>query len=455
MADEDDGLRELMQTGLALHQQGRLPEAERCYRRALGRAPHHGAAYLLLGRLLGDGGQGREALPYLRQATALDPGNAGAWHALGEGLTRLGGDGEAALRQALRLRPHYPECLNNLARLLADRGELPEAETLLRQALALAPDHADLHHHLGLLLLLMGRWEEGGREFAWRALTAKGRSIRLDAPAWQGEAAPGATLLLHAEEGLGDTVQSLRYLPLVAARVGRVAVAVQEPVMALVAGLGEGACSWSPIGAPLPRHDLHARLMDLPWLLGLGPGEPGAPYLTPDPGLSAKWRAALNALPRPRVGLAWAGNPDHRRDGERSLQLADLAPLARVAGVCFVSLQKGVAAAQAAIPPPGMQLIDLSPHLTSLAETAAVMAQLDLVVSVDTLAAHLAGALGRPVWTLHRFVPDWRWGLAGEGTPWYPTMRLFRQPRPGAWPEAVAALARALDEAVTASRPTP
>jgi hypothetical protein len=343
---------------------------------------------------------------------------------------------------------------SNLSVLLREMRRLPEAETHARAALSLAPDHPAARVNLALALLLNGRWTEAWPEYEARWQTGELAEERRDfpQPQWSGERSiDGSVILLHAEQGLGDTLQFCRYAPLAAAGGARVVLEVQPSLVRLLSTL-EGVERVLAKGDGLPAFDWHCPLMSLPRAFGTTPDTvPCAQsYLTADPELSAMWEAKLAALPGPRVGLAWAGSArawmphavaiDHRR----SARLADMAPLAEVAGCSFVSLQLGPPAAQLRTPPPGLVVHDFTDRLHDFAETAALVANLDLVITVDTSMVHLAGALGRPVWLLNRYDTCWRWLLERDDSPWYPSLRQFRQPGREDWSSVMRRVQAAL-----------
>jgi len=317
----------------------------------------------------------------------------------------------------------------------------------------------DGHWNLALALLVQGHFPEGWEEYEWRWKTKGLLSPRqlLPQPLWDGRPLAGRAILLHAEQGLGDTIQFIRYLPLVAQRGGRVIVECQPELQRLVQAMTPDI----PVlarGQPLPDFAFQCPLLSLPKALGttLATIPATVPYLHADAQNVQMWRDRLaghgSAL---KVGLIWAGNPHHKNDRNRSVKLASLAPLAQVPGVQFYSLQKGAAAAQAKTPPPGMDLIDRTDDLQDFADTAAMIANLDLVIAVDTSVVHLAGALAKPVWTLLPYCPDWRWLLKRQDSPWYPTMRLFRQPEIGDWDSVIQQLAAALANRLCPAAATP
>jgi len=430
----------------ASHRAGDLAAAEAMCRKILATQPHQAGALYRLGLVTFALGRDGEALEFLAKAIAQSPGQA-QWHSdLGVVQRRRGRLEEAVAchEHALALRSDLHFIHFNLGNALHDLGRLEEAIASYRRCLELQPGHADAHYNLALALLLLGRFEEGWKEHEWRWSCGGYRRHRrhFAAPLWDGTLMAGGTLLVHAEAGFGDTLQFIRYVPLLREASGaeRVIFECQPELVRLCAQSTDWNAeivareNWQ--GAGLPRFDRHVPMLSLPFVLGQR--EPRAmtgAYLHAAPSLRAPWRARMGR--GLRVGLTWAGNALHELDRHRSLALDQLAPLWRAAEVEFVSLQ-----VQAREVPAGVR--DWTQHLADFADTAALVAELDLVITVDTATAHLAGALGRPVWTLLPFAPDWRWGLEREDTPWYPTMRLFRQRTPGDWEEAIRRVAEAL-----------
>ena len=430
--------------GLAAVQSGDAAGGAERIGRAAALEPRNAVFRANLGAALRVAGREAEAEAALRAALALDPGQVDAASNLGALLHGQGRHAAAVacLERARTLAPDQASVLINLGVARKDRGELEAALDCLRRAVAVAPDNAEAHWNLAVALLTAGRFEEGWREFEWRFRRPGFPPDPVRGPRWTGGEAAGLTLLVHAEQGRGDTLQFARYVPLLAARGARVVLACQPELARLLSGL-EGVDAVVPFGGSPPPTDAHCPIMSLPLALGTG-GDLLAdrvPYLTADPAEVAAWRARLPEA-RLRVGLVWSGSPANPVDARRSLRLAELAPLAAVPDVAFVGLQKGPAAAEA--PPPGMAWTDASAGLGDFADTAALVSALDLVVTVDTAVAHLAGALGRPVWLLNRYDGCWRWMKDGAGSAWYPALRQFRQPEPGAWAPAVAAAAAAL-----------
>jgi Flp pilus assembly protein TadD len=431
--------------GACLIRQERPKDAEVALRAALRRAPGHARALGTLGIAL-TGRDDAAAEAALRAALRIAPDAAGTHGNLGNLLRGQGryAEAEPHLRAAVTLQPGSADARHNLAVLLAGAGRLVEAEACCSAGLALAPDHADLRFLLGTVHLLAGRLREGWEGFAWRWRRRGFAPPRaFAAPEWGGGAwgggdRGGGALLLHAEEGLGDTIQMLRFVPEIAARG---AVVLQVPAaLRRLAATAAGEATVVAEGEDLPPLACRAALPDLPRLLGVELADlPGrVPHLAANPDAVALWRERLAVLPGRRVGLAWAGNPLFAADARRSIPAPALAALADISGVSFVSLQKDGASA------PPLALADWTADLTDFADTAALVEALDLVIAVDTSVAHLAGALGRPVWLLNRFDTCWRWMLGRDDSPWYPTLRQFRQTRPGDWGGVLEAVRAAL-----------
>ncbi len=432
--------------GRVLAAAGRVEEAETALRRAVALRPDYAQAHVNLAAVLMETGRPAEAAASCRAALAAAPDHAAAHSNLGNALRKLGAleEAEAACRRAIALDPDLAEAHSNLGVVLHDRARLDDSVAAYRRAIALRPDFAQAHCQLGIGLLLQGKFEEGAVEYDWHLELRPPAIVTAGRPRWEGQAVPGQTILLHAGQGLGDAIQFVRYAPAIRARCGRTVLVCRRPLVRLLAsapGVDAVVCDDEPV----PDFDCHAPLMGLLRSMGTRletiPG--GVPYLAADPLLAARRFADLPAGREPLVGLVWAGNPRHKNDRNRSISLDLLAPLLDVPGVRFVSLQVGERASDMARPAPGAML-DLSPRLEDFAATAAAVSRLDLVISVDTAMAHLAGALAKPVWVMLPFVPDWRWLWQRPDSPWYPTMRLFRQAARGAWMPVVAELCAAL-----------
>jgi Flp pilus assembly protein TadD len=350
--------------------------------------------------------------------------------------------------RALDLRPNLSGALSNKALVLLNLQLLDEAFTTFRKALAVDPNNTAATYNLATLQLLTGDFERGwaGRETRW-TLPVGLLDRDFSQPLWLGdEPIAGKTILLHADEGLGDAIQFARYAPMVAALGARIIMELQPPIAKLLAGVsGVENCVGRPSAASLP-FDLHCPLGTLPFVFrtGLDSIPSPEPYLpAPSPAQVKIWQDRLGDRNRLRVGLAWSGNPAHKNDRDRSIALGSLAPLLDC-DVQFVSLQKDVRDQDRALLDARKDIVDVTDQLTDFTDTAALVSCLDLVISVDTSVVHLTGALGIPVWTMLPFNPDWRWLLSRDDSPWYRSMRLFRQPKPGDWASVVDDVRRAL-----------
>jgi hypothetical protein len=314
------------------------------------------------------------------------------------------------------------------------------------------PSDLEAHFDLAETLLLLGDFDRGWREYRFRYRLEHTRQYerKVQQPRWNGRPMAGGTLLIHDEQGYGDSFQFLRLVLEARRQSGaRVVLEVMPEVLPLARRMG-GYDQIIARGELPPPFDVHCELMSLPLALKLQlsalPGQ--VPYLSADPARVEVWRIRLRNVPRPWVALAWAGRPTHSNDRNRSLNLNELAPLAR-SGIAFVALQKGPAAVQAAEPPNDMSLLPLDSQIVDFDDSAAILTLADLLITVDSSPAHLAGALGRPAWVLLPFVPDWRWLMERQDSPWYPSLRLLRQPARGDWPGAITQVSRALDQWIT------
>ncbi len=433
----------------ALRKGGRAGEARAALERVAAAHPEYESAHQNLGTLLLDEGKPEEALAAYERAIDLRPDFVDAHNNRGNALQALGRLEEAlaAHGRAVALRPDYPEALTSLGNTHLMGGRLEEAMEIYGRALAIDPDFGLANFNLSLALLLRGDLPAGFRRYESRWETDRLRPKKKDfpQPAWDGSPPRGKTVLLYIEQGIGDTFQFVRYAKWVAGLGAKVVLECQpglEALLAPAAGVG-AVCAQ---GEALPAFDLHASLMSLPLLHGTTretiPAE--VPYLRPPPDPPAVC-GRISEVPGFKVGLVWAGNPTHANDRNRSIALGRLAPLLDAEGVRFFGLQAGERSGEIARLGLGDRIEDLSGELKNFSATASVLERLDLLVSVDTAPAHLAGAMGRPVWTLLPFVPDWRWMQEGEDSPWYPTMRLFRQRRLGDWEETVGRVKKELE----------
>jgi tetratricopeptide (TPR) repeat protein len=436
----------------------RYPEAETAYRHALAIRPDHAEVHNNLGLLLRDVERFSEAEAAYRQALAIRPDYAEAHNHLGHLLQEMKRfpEAEACYQRALALRPDYAEAHNNLGYLLRKMNRFPEAEAGYRRALAIRPDYAEARWSLGLLLLYLGRWSEGWPLYEARHEGENRSGAHLTRPAlaypqWHGESLEGRSILVHWEQGLGDQIQFVRYLPDLKAMGARHVTLVCSPrLRSLFEGLeGADAVLTTDEVAHAPAHDVWTYLLSLPLHLGttLESVPTRIPYLQPTSDRLHTWESRL-PTGRPRIGLAWKGGTAYANDRNRSLKsLTELAPLWDVPGAHFVSLQKGQGEAEGATPPPGQPLTHLGSDVQGFADDAAIIAQLDLVISVDTAIAHLAGALGKPCWILLPSIDtDWRWLDERTDSPWYPgTTRLFRQSHLDDWAPTIREVAEALN----------
>lgn len=427
---------------------GDVAGAETCFLRALALEPMHGPARANLGYLKERQGALAEAEFHYLQAIALMPDHAQLYQNLGVLLLREKrfAESESAMRTAVEVAPESASAWCQLGVLLACTHREFEGEECYRQALTLDPEHARARFNLSYLLLRQARFAEG-----WRMLDARWLFDAIpqsfDCPFWEGEPLEGKSVIVCLEAGHGDMIHFIRYVTQL--KAARVAVLCQPGLKRLFATLA-GVDEVYALGEQVPEDwDFWTRAMRLPGLFGteLDSIPAAVPYLSAQPELVRHWREQLPQQGL-RVGLAWKGNPNFESDADRSLpSLMTLAPLAAVQAH-FVSLQKGAGEEEALRPPAGMSLHAIGPQLGDFADTAAVIANLDLVISVDTAVAHLAGAMGKPCWLLlPDYRCDWRWMTERDDSPWYPSMRLFRQPPGGGWAPVIAAVATALAQA--------
>jgi Flp pilus assembly protein TadD len=435
----------------------RFEEAEENYRQALSLDPTDHTAHNNLGILLMEREHDHEAEVCFRHALVLKPDYPDAHNNLGSLLKELKqyGEAETSYRRALTLRFHYPDAHNNLGSLLKELERFEEAEASYRLALSQQPDHADAAFNLSYLLLYLGRFEEGWRYYESRYSPQKKEqkvvAPNLSFPQWQGEPLLGKSLLIWPEQGFGDEIQFCRYAPLLKQlQPERITLICKPPLQPLFRTLEGIDAVFTPEDiSQLPVHDYWTFLLSLPLHARNPPDHIPAhlPYLSALPQRIALWAPRLpNA--KTRVGLAWKGNGSHKNDGQRSLpHLSILAKLWTVHDMAFISLQKGQGENEAKSPPEAQPLVNLGTDIRDFADTAAIIAQLDLVICVDTSVAHLAGAMGKPCWVMLPFVgTDWRWQRERLDSPWYPgVMRLFRQKSEGDWIFVVEEIAAELN----------
>lgn len=440
-----------------LQQLGRRDEAITRFQQCLRSQPNHAGACNNLGLALTEAKKPHEAIVVLQHAVRLRPDMKEAHNNLGLAYTDLGrfAEAEASFQQALRLDSRYAEAHSNLGSAYKEQGRLEEALACYDMALRLTPDAVSTQYNRSLALLQQGDYERGWPAYEWRWRRPPTPPRPFTQPCWDGAPRPEQTILLWSEQGLGDTIQFVRYAALVKERVGRVVLECPPPLVALLSSC-PGVDQVVAEGEPLPDFDVQAPLLSLPALCGttLSTVPAQVPYVHSDPARVESWRARLAGACGFRIGVVWQGNPRHGWDRHRSLPLACLEPLARVKGVRLVGLQKGPGREQIADIARRFDVLDLGGELDesggAFVDTAAVMQSLDLVVTVDTAAAHVAGALGVPVWLALAAIADWRWLRQRDDTPWYPSMRLFRQERLGDWRTIFARMADELRPLVAA-----
>lgn len=436
--------------GFALNARGDFDLAIAAHQRAIELQPNRAELYANLGAALASARRWDEAIAAYASAIRLKPDFADAHYNLANALRAVGQLDEAiaAYQEAIRCNPNCAEAHSNLGVVLRSQGRLNEAIASYDKAIELMPDRPEPHWNRAVTLLLAGNYARGWAAYEWRHRQPWAKPISFTQARWKGEDLTGRSILLYAEQGLGDTIQFARFVPLVAARGATVILACQPELRELMRDLA-GVRQVVTTGDSLAHFELQCPLMSVPGILGTRvesiPNQ--VPYLAPDRHLVEAWSSRLQGgTGRLRVGLAWAGRPEHQSDRQRSIPLADLAPLAGAPSTTFYSLQRGMAARQILDAPQGLRLIDVTSELTTFAETAALIHHLDLVISVDTAVAHLAAAMGKPVWLLVPLIPDWRWMLKRSDSPWYPTMRLFRQERFGQWGVPVTRVAQCLSD---------
>jgi tetratricopeptide (TPR) repeat protein len=440
-----DHVNTLNNRGLSLLALGRNAEALASWDRALATDPDHVDASRNRGNALRSCKQFAAALASYERVLALQPDNLDVLNNCGSTLADLGRFEEAiaCFDRALAISPHQPELLINKGNVLVDLHRFEEALSCYGAAIG-GSRHAEAKWRESLVRLRLGQFDRGWRDYEWRWQQASWASQRRNfaAPQWSGnEPLAGKTIMLHAEQGFGDTLQFVRYAKHVAELGPTVLLEVQPPLIPLLSGLA-GVTSILPRGETLPAFDFHCPLMSLPLALRTTADTIPAdiPYLRAPGDRIAIWRERLGVKRRLRVGICWAGNPAHQKDSARSIALSRLRPLVSAAGIEFVSLQRDLAPPDAAVLRSHRDIVHVGSDLRDFADTAAVISLLDLVVSVDTSIAHLAGALGRPVWVLLPFSSDFRWLVGREDSPWYPTARLFRQPRSDDWESVLASV---------------
>ncbi len=433
--------------------QGQLQIAIEHYNKAIELQPEMQAAHNNLGEAYRRLKQYDRAEACFEKVIKLNPGLAQGHYNLGSTLRQKGNYESAmiSLLKAIQLNPDYAEAWNNLALACKNIRDMDRALTCFNRAIELDPKLAVARWNRSFIHLLKEDYLAAWPDFEWRFRMPQRDSIypfELAGPRWQGQSVPASVILVHDEQGLGDTLQMVRYLPLVKARCGRLILETRPELTALLQNAPgiDGIEVRSANGRPEATYDYHVPLMSLPGIFQttVQTVPPLSPFIATEPARIERWRRKLPPADF-CIGLVWAGRPQHTNDKNRSCPLAEFAPLLNMEGVSMVGLQKGPGADQPVTLPGGHIMANLGPAFEDFCDTAAAIASLDLVITVDTAVAHLAGVMAKPVWVMIPYIPDWRWGLHGEQSPWYPSMRLFRQNTPGDWPGVVQQMARALD----------
>jgi tetratricopeptide (TPR) repeat protein len=474
--------------GESLRLSGRLPEARDALLKAIQQQPTSAEALGNLGLVYAGMGQGDQALDAYRQALAINPNLPQTHNNLGnllleqkdavaalaaydralaidpnfsdghnnrgsalENMDRLE-EAIAEYKRAVELRPNFAIACNNVGNVARRLCQWDEAILWCKRALQLDPSFEPARWNVGLIELTRGDYASGLPKYELRFVATPQRLPEgITRPRWDGSPLEGKTLLLYAEQGIGDGWQAARYVPMIARKGGKVIIACMNSQAGLLANL-EGVIATTPSGKASPPYDLFLPMMSLPLIFGttLQTIPLDVPYLKPDPARVAAWAQKMSTYSGLKVGLVWSGsaNPEPLR----SMTLAELAPLAEIPSVQYFSLQFGPAAAEAKKAVAWMNIVDLSDDVADFGETAACMMNLDLILTIDTAAAHLAGALARPTWTMLPFSPDWRWLLDRPDSVWYPTMKLFRQTRRKVWTDVVEHVAIALRELTKSQR---
>lgn len=481
---------EALALGRRLHQMGDLLGAEAMYRQIVAVQPTHALTWFLLGKICKDVGRldeardcyqesirhnsgmwqahnnlgnvllalkkPEESVECFRRALTIDVNCADAYNGLGAAAFAMGKADEAVenFRSATQLDPSFNDAFNGLAAGLLCRRNLSEAIDAFRQAIRLCPNYAEAHRNLAMALLAIGDFREGWREYEWRLRCADFAHLPIRPNRWDGSPMPGRTLLLSAEQGLGDVLHFIRFAPLVKQRCGSLVFECPASLVPLLQR-SPGIDRLIARGSPLPPFDASLPLLSVPGVLGatLESIPSDVPYVFPDDQLVEHWRNRLASFDGFKVGIAWQGSPTMQWDRFRSIPLEQFAVLAAVDQVRLISLQKGLGTEQIEPLRDRFPLVDFNGQIDEQSgpfmDTAAIMKNLDLVVTSDTSIAHLAGSLGVPVWIALDYAAEWRWLTDREDSPWYPTMRLFRQTELGQWDGVFAKVAAALGQRVT------
>ncbi len=431
--------------GAALHESGSLDEAILSYKEAVRLDPDYAMAYSNLGSILQEAGKLNEAITIYKKVLTLKPNFVMAYCNLGSALHESGllHEAKTCYEKAITLNPDYAMAYSNLGSILQEFGNIDEAINNYDRAIALNPDESTAHKNKSIALLLKENFTEGWPEYEWRLQTRTHSLREFREPRWDGTPLNGKSILIHSEQGFGDTIQFIRYLPMVKAQGGHVIFECHKNLFRLLKNCTgtDKVIERSSNLVPEVQFDFHIPLLSLPGLFSttMDTIPSDGPYITVDSDLVEKWHKIFNHDSNVKIGIAWSGNPSFKNNHNRSCSLSDFATLAEINELSFYSLQKGPTSVENSIAPM-LKITDLKNELkvvadcnNDFADTAAVISNLDLVISTDTAVVHLAGAMGKPVWTLLHSAPDWRWWLKRTDSPWYPSMRLFRQTQLNGW----------------------
>lgn len=387
------------------------------------------------------------AIDLIEKAISINPNDARSYNNLGSAFKKLGAldDAKVSYQKAVTIKPYYADAHSNLGVILNEQGKLEEAAASYQKAIDIKPDYAEARFNLGVLHLLRGDFETGWEGYAWRwRRVERSDSLRdYDAPQWNGEPLENKHIFIYHEQGFGDHIQFVRYVSALHKKGARITLEAPVALNRLLQCLNNIVTLITPGDTP-SEFDYHVPILELPKLFGttLNTIPQDHSYLQADTVLVKEWAKRLGPKKDFRVGIVWAGKPTHKNDKNRSIDPQLFQSLSAVPGVSFYSLQLGRNDEATRIINPNIN--DLAPHINDFADTAAIMSNLDLVITVDSAVAHVAGALGIPVWTLLPYIPDWRWLLDRDDSPWYPTMQLFRQKNAGNWSEVMERVISAL-----------
>jgi tetratricopeptide (TPR) repeat protein len=438
---QPDNIDALHFLGVILQQKKDYGSAISFYRKVLHLNPHNADAYYNLGIIYQDKAEADSAIANYQIYLQFNPTDADAYLNLGHAYQMKGQLEEAitCFQKAIQFNTDLPDAYYNLGNAFRDKVQPEVAIPYYQKAIQLYPDFVDAHWNMALALLLSGNFKQGWEKYEWRWKLENRHLPVFAQPLWNGSGIKGLTILIHGEQGFGDLIQFVRYVPLVAERGAKVLLRCGGELVSLLQNI-KGIDKVLSYSEQLPDFDTYCPIATLPLLFGttLDTIPAKIPYVGVSPSLVEKWKNKIQKDNSTlRIGLVWSGNPKNIILKNKSFPLETFMPLGELHKVAFYSLQKGDASEQAKNPPEGITLIDYTDEISDFSDTAALIENLDLVISVDTAVAHLTGALGKPIWTLLPFSPAWRWMLNREDSPWYPTMRLFRQPLPGDWESVI------------------